>query len=438
MSDDIEIRSGGIVAVDTETLRAVATRLDALAVDIEGAAERFQWAARADVDRTETEMHLQSLSPRADAAALECRDLATALRYTADVYEVVELTALENAAATSGDTAAEARYRAAIDAIEQRNPTAVWQGRIDTLWRGLTWASALTFQSVGATALLGRPEFASLGLLVGPLMGGLAVVGAGFVRSGSRLTGPPPAVEVRPIGQASGAGGGAAGAVAPPAGLAAAAARIPGGGQARVRVERYTMPDGTRQFAVYVAGTQTMAVGSKEPFDNQSNLQLYAGERSPSHEAVQQALRASGATAGDVVHAFGHSQGAMIAGRTAVEGEFDVRTLVSFGSPIEAEVPASTLNVSFRHVDDPVSALAGGGSPAGAGATGSFTVERLADPALGTHDLRMPAHGIAGYTDTAELVDASDDPRVDAVREVFRELEGAASVDVVEYAAERP
>ena len=54
---------------------------------------------------------------------------------------------------------------------------------------------------------------------------------------------------------------------------------------------------------------------------------------------MQQALRASGAAEGDVVHAFGHSQGAMIAGLTAVEGDYDVQTLVSFGSPIEAEVP---------------------------------------------------------------------------------------------------
>ena len=103
-----------------------------------------------------------------------------------------------------------------------------------------------------------------------------------------------------------------------------------------------------------------------------------------------------------------------------------------------AEVPDSTMHVSFRHADDPVSALAGGGSVAGTGAEGSFTVERMEDPLLGMRDLGIPAHGMEGYVDTATLVDGSADPRVDAVRDVFRRLGCAASVEVVEYAAERP
>ena len=36
------------------------------------------------------------------------------------------------------------------------------------------------------------------------------------------------------------------------------------------------------------------------------------------------------------------------------------------------------------------------------------------------------------------MLDASSDPRMDAVRELFDELGGAVSVEVTEYGAERP
>ncbi len=155
------------------------------------------------------------------------------------------------------------------------------------------------------------------------------------------------------------------GPTAAPASLADAAARIPGGGDARIRVERYTMPDGTRQFAVYVAGTQTVAPNSTEPFDMASNIALYTGERSASYDATLAALARAGAEPGDVVHAFGHSQGAMITAHLALEGGYDTQTLVSLGSPVEADVGEGTMSISLRHADDPVAALAAGGHAGG-------------------------------------------------------------------------
>ncbi len=140
---------------------------------------------------------------------------------------------------------------------------------------------------------------------------------------------------------------------------------------------------------------------------------------------------------GDVVHAFGHSQGAMIAAHLALEGGFDTRTLVSFGSPVEAAVGADTLSIALRHTDDPVAALQGGGHDFPVGAPGSFIAERVADPAPGTHDLGLPAHGISAYTETARLLDASTDPRMGPMRSLLDELGTAASVDAVEYSAER-
>jgi pimeloyl-ACP methyl ester carboxylesterase len=164
---------------------------------------------------------------------------------------------------------------------------------------------------------------------------------------------------------------------------------------------------------------------------------LYSGERSASYEATLAALAASGAASGDVVHAFGHSQGAMVTAHLALEGGFDTRTLVSFGSPVEADVGDGTLSIAVRHRDDPVAALEGGGHPGAVGAPGSFVAERTADPQLGLHDFGFPAHGIEGYTDTARMLDASTDARMGAVRALFDELGGAASIEVTEYSAQR-
>ncbi|MGL4256869.1 MAG: hypothetical protein ACRCSL_11085, partial [Microbacterium sp.] len=152
---------------------------------------------------------------------------------------------------------------------------------------------------------------------------------------------------------------------------------------------------------------------------------------------TESALAAAGARPGDVVHAFGHSQGAMITAHVALEAGYDTRTLVSFGSPVEAELGPGTLSVGVRHTDDPVVALAGGGHIAPVGAPGGFVVEREFDPASGVQDVTLPAHPMSAYAQTAALVDASSDPRVDGLRAVFDDLSGAVEVDVVEYAATR-
>ena len=127
----------------------------------------------------------------------------------------------------------------------------------------------------------------------------------------------------------------------------------------------------------------------------------------------------------------------MIVTHVALEGGFETRTLVTFGSPVEARLGDGTLSVTLRHTDDPVTALAGGGHVGAVGAPGSFIAERAADP--GTRSARCGAAGprIGGYTQTAQMLDASSDARMGAVRQLFDELGGAASVDVMEYSAER-
>jgi len=300
------------------------------------------------------------------------------------------------------------------------------------------WPGDLVRQSTEAGVDLGGLFGPPGGVIGGVALGGGAILasaatgigGFGIVARDARLAGTAPAVTLIPVAPSS---------VTPtaPAGLAGAAERIPRDGDARVRVEKYTLADGTKQFAVYVAGMRSAQVGGDEPWDGQSNLELYSGQRSASYQATVEALEAAGAEPGDVVHAFGHSQGAMVVARLALEGGFDTRTLVTFGSPVDADAGPGTLSVSVRHTDDPVVALAGGGHLGAVGAEGSMVIEREAHPRVGPDDLLAPGHDLAGYAGTAALIDASSDPRVDAVRDVFSDLRHATDVEVLEFAAER-
>ena len=432
MSDDLDIRGGGAVAVDTATLRTAAAGFASAAADLEAIAgvigsaglrlfdaSRATWAASATVE---------AARQRVLAVIDEADVIVEALRFAADVYDIVELRAERAAAQAAGDESGVSRLDAGLARLLTDHSDAGRRATLATFAHRLTWPGELARQAPGTLGWI-SPGFPFLAVpLVWSVQHAIARAGAGTVPVTSRLTGTAGPVIVTPLPTTGPTGA--------PASLADTAARIPHG-EARIRVERYSMPDGTRQFAVYVAGTQTLAPRTSDPFDMASNVELYSGERSASYEATLAALSAAGAEPGDVVHAFGHSQGAMVTAHVALEGGFETRTLVSFGSPVEADVGDGTLSISLRHRDDPVGALEGGGHLGAVGAAGSFIAERTADPQPGLHDYGLSAHGIGGYTDTARLLDASSDPRMDAVRDLWAELGRAASIDVTEYSAQR-
>ncbi|MDN3497185.1 WXG100 family type VII secretion target [Planococcus sp. APC 4015] len=434
MSGELEIRSGGAIVVDTDTLRSTAARFIAAHVELEIISSRLRSAQSILFAESDSAWKATSatsvLSTRLATVMQDAETIAHQLRQAAAVYELVELDAQHAIAVAAGDAGEIARIDARRSHLEGEFAGIGVEAAILRFERAIMWPSELVRIATETGSELGglRSDPASV---IGGVIGGLSTIGAaaviggtrwGLISPGDRLAPRTDGVTLHPIGART--------ATTAPAGLAAATARIPTGGDARVRVERYSMGDGSKQFVVYVAGTE-MSVGTPEAWDVGSFVDLAAGRESASYQATTAALEAAGAQPGDVVHAVGHSQGAMITSHLAVEGGYDTRTLVSVGSPVEADVGPTTLSVSIRHTDDPVAMAAGGGHMAPVGAPGSLIVEQAPE---GT---RPDPHALSGYSATAGQVDASSDPRLGALRSTFDELGTATSVDAFEYGASR-
>lgn len=437
----LEIRGGGAVAVDTATLRDAAARVVAAKGELDAIGDRLGSLQNMLVVVRQHAPDALASTSALWARLLETRQeaerIAAALRAAAIAYELVELDVAHRAALFAGDGVTAARIETRLTLLREEHPDA-WSTALEAQWeRTVMWPSELVRQATETGVTVGS-EFgdpaaivagATAGLLTLGTASALGISGTGRLARGTRLSGSAGPVALAPVVPARASG--------PPTSLTAVTQRMPGAGESRVRVERYVMPNGTRQFAVYIAGTQSLSVGGDDPWDNASNAELYTGRTSDSYAATRQALAAAGAEPGDVVHAFGHSQGAMIAAHLALEADYETRTLVSFGSPVAADVGPGTLSVTVRHTDDPVAALAGGGHAEAVGAPGSFVVERVAHPEVGPGEVTVPAHRMVQYADTAALVDASADPRVQHLRDVFAELGSASTVTVTEYAAVR-
>jgi len=410
MSDDLAISSGGAIAVDADDLRQAADDLAGIrglleeAVDDVDRARRFLGMAVSGLH----DAQLQALRVRAalEQQGPEADRLVTALRTAAAAYDLIELRVERDAALARGGRTAADYLDARIAALSAEYPEAV----------------DLAGDAVTAQQHTGDPALTQLVLLAAmmPVLFNVAWLAAAI--AGVRATGlgriprdpqtplrvpAPPMTTVPPSGPAI---------TTPPATRAAAVGRIPSGGEARVRVERYDLPDGTRAFAVYVTGTQAF-LDRLEWMNMPANVQLFTRQDAASLAAVRAALEAAGARPGDSLFAFGHSQGGMIVDALAAEGTYRTEVLGTVGSPTSYDAPPDTLSVELRHHDDPVAALADGGHPQQVGAAGSFVAERTADPAVGPQDLTLAAHQLDTYLETAALVDDSGDPRVDRLQD---------------------
>lgn len=425
MAEELEISRGGVVSVDVETIRAIAAQLRIAEERIQAAITKVRNAQAEASGFTEladlayrTGAIGNELSRRASSVA----EISSGATRMAAAYEIVEHRS-RLAFAGALDVRSMVELRRSLASHLSRSAEAV--ALADELVKGREQQRKVAFskQAWGAVA------FGPYGALVVMMalrkfLDVIAEFGRGI---------PSAAAEGESSVQVSSGGSAHA---KPPKNLAETLERIPDG-EAQVRVERYVMPDGTKQFVAYIAGTREL-FGS-DPWNMKSNLDLYSAQKvSTSFEATKQALLAAGASGTDAVHLVGHSQGGMIAGHLAMTGEFNIRSVITAGSPIEPVLPDSVLSVQLRHSDDPVSALASGGSPGGTGSKLSFVVEREGDPDLGMHDILIPTHNLDRYIDTARMVDASSDPRAVGLQKLWSQLGSASSVVATEFTASVP
>ncbi|MFS0853571.1 hypothetical protein [Microbacterium sp. 179-I 3D4 NHS] len=424
MSDDLEIRYGGAISVDTEVLRDVGRKVASVAHSLSDAWGKastahtllsFSSACR-DWPSLPTlgvaVMHVEGLRE-------DLESTAAAVLLMADAYEVVELRAQATALATE-DSAAAAELLRRADRI------AASDERIETIVDGLVeeWDSG-RFEGLD-DQFDGNGAWEHL-FFTGVVLGRLS--GRGVVRPGAPFTGVADPVSVREVATSRPSG--------PPGSLPEALSRFAKSEGAQVRVERYAMPDGTSRFVTYVKGTQSALYGGAEPWDMKSNAEMYMGQRSASHQATVNALQAAGAKPGDRVDIVAHSQAGMIAAELAMNSPFEVGAQITAGSPVEPTLDDDQLLVQLRHSDDIVSSLAQGGSPGGTGSPDSFTATDVGDPAPGIQDLWLKTHTLESYIETAEEVEASGDPRLDALADLWDELGTAEEIVATEYHAER-
>lgn len=429
MSDEVDITHGGAIAVDSGALGMVAAAMSVVTRSLADAADAIRRAYGCIIDAPALTAKIDTVALWASAQRIdvlhdECRSAASNTLLMADVYEVVELRAQLDALAVQ-DSAQAFTLQARITQLQAGDPRvaemeqwliAGWkEGRfegLDQQFDGSAFTGAVNMGGVFALA---------------------AAVGArGFGRlpPNATLSGTAGAVSVAPVATAS--------PLTPPTSLADAFRRFPSTDGAQLKVEKYTMPDGSNRFVLYAKGTQpAWPWEGDEPMDLGANWELYTGEEASSYQATVEALELAGAEPGDRVDVFAHSQAAMNAAYLSTQSEFDVKLQVTAGSPVHPTLNDDQLLIELRHTDDLVSALAGGGGPGGSGSPDSFVASRVADPSAGVQDLALKPHWLGSYIETAELVDASGDVRLGALENNWRELLDAVTIESTEYIATR-
>lgn len=427
MSDDIDVSHGGAIAVDPDQLRAVANALVALAPKFADAAAAIRRAQGCLVG-------LQSASRRVDTVALggsaeraealheQCLSAGESTQLMADVYELVERRIELDGLAIQGMSPSDTLLDR-IDELEESDPRVLEMEK----WVIAGWEQSEVRQSPVdwtdhvTSPLIGLPFLIANVLTFASLVGS---TGLGQLPPGTRLSGSGGPVSLTPVPRIEPVG--------PPNTVAEALRRFPEAPGAQIKVEKYTMPDGTKQFVLYEKGTQ-LTLDEDEPFDPvTSNEDLYVErEESASYVATVEALKAAGAKPGDEVQIYAFSQGAMNASYLAMQSVFDVSVVVTAGSPTVSALRDDQLSIQLGDIRDPVYRLGGGGIPGGIGAPDSIVVTKESDGFPGI------VHSLDHYIEMADQLAGAEDVRMEAWRDKAKELKTAVSIESTEYVAKR-
>ncbi|GAA2032295.1 hypothetical protein GCM10009819_15390 [Agromyces tropicus] len=455
--DGLTVTSGAATSVETDAVRLESVRLSAVAHVVD------EWAVRATgvLERSRVDpCGGPALAPDAARAAIAlARDRlgavargaarrATDLGASAAGYERAELLAdvgRRIAAGIIGSAAPAFALAAAsgasialgpawlvsqlVSAVDGRAAVdAALEGLV--LERGLPMLSDPAFVSLVRAAADGTDEviagllgsealFVAGGALEAPENARLLLAAAGVVglASGGRALRETP-VEVRRVDIAPGRDGRPAGIAPPPRGVGDLADRIPSGGAdaPQVRIERYAGPDGPR-WIVYSAGTKDFGLEpAAQPYDMTSNLHAVAGASSlplavdlaAGERAVRDAMSQAGVRPGDELVVVGHSGGGIIAANLAADPDLHVVAAVNLGGPAAQVDTGEVPMLSVTHAEDLVPATGG----SGVASASRIDVERSVGAIAPQPGSPVPAHALREYRATAELVDASDDPRL--------------------------
>ena len=237
------------------------------------------------------------------------------------------------------------------------------------------------------------------------------------------------------------------GPVAAPAGIADLADRIPASDSgSQIRVERYGEPDDPR-WLVYIGGTVdfTLTAGT-ETNDMTSNvhgiaddssldaLRIAGADSAAVERAVRLALAEAGAQPGDPLLPIGHSGGGIVAVALAADPDLNVTTALNLGGPVASETIRDGVTVlTLEHEEDLVPATGGWGHPS----PNRLTVSRSVLEAGVEYDEAVPAHLLVRYQETAALVDASEEPRLVAIREHVAAFTGGGTGEMSRWVATR-
>ena len=184
---------------------------------------------------------------------------------------------------------------------------------------------------------------------------------------------------------------------------------------AQVQVTRVDRRTGSPAYVVQIPGTQGWDVRrGSHPFDAVSNVHLIAGApRTSVQRAVEDAMSAAGIRPDDPVLLAGHSQGGMAAAALAADANvrerYDVRGVVTIGSPVARfAIPRDVAVLSLEHEQDVVPLLDSAGNPDRASwvtVSRDLATSGVAGLPDAAEDELGEAHGLAAYWRTASAVD---------------------------------
>lgn len=188
----------------------------------------------------------------------------------------------------------------------------------------------------------------------------------------------------------------------------------------QVQVIRVDHGDGAPSWIVQIPGTQDWSTTRGDnPVDLTSNVNMMAmPDQTVIEQQVADAMRQAGIEPGQDVMLTGHSQGGITAASMATDpdilSEFDIKSVVTGGSPIgRFDIPDDISVLSLEHTQDVVPKLDGADNPDRPNWT---TVTRELSGAEGTVDGQRGvgnAHSVPNYANTGADIDASDDPGIE-------------------------